>query len=226
MNVVKAAVLLPFTVKENRTDKSNPRMTEYYEGLLLAVDSLKRQGISFDLYTYNTQGSKQVMTSILNKPVMKTMDIIFGPVAPENIPVATEFAKKNDIRLVIPFEPKVDQVFSTPQIYQVNTPQSYLYSEVYEHFIRQFSRCNVIFLDPANGDKEKGRLHHRAEKRTSEQPGDIQADPARQRNRSRQGYRGNGHNPDKHLYPYVGTQLGSHPPASPSYACPPRTSRL
>ena len=155
MNVVKAAVLLPFTVKENGTDKSNPRMTEYYEGLLLAVDSLKRQGISFDLYTYNTQGSKQVMASILNKPVMKTMDIIFGPVAPENIPVATDFAKKNDIRLVIPFEPKVDQVFSTPQIYQVNTPQSYLYSEVYEHFIRQFSRCNVIFLDPANGDKEK-----------------------------------------------------------------------
>ena len=155
IGVIKAAVLLPFTIRENGTDKENSRMTEYYEGFLLAVDSLKRQGVSLDLYTYNTQGSKPVLSSILNKPEMKSMDIIFGPVAPTNIPPATDFAKKNNIRLVIPFEPKVDQVFNTPQIYQINTPQSYLYSEVYEHFLRKFNGCNVVFLDPANGDKEK-----------------------------------------------------------------------
>ena len=26
---------------------------------------------------------------------------------------------------------------------------------MYEHFIRKFGQCNVVFLDPANGDKEK-----------------------------------------------------------------------
>lgn len=31
------------------------RMVEYYEGLLIAVDSLKRQGISVDLYAYDTK---------------------------------------------------------------------------------------------------------------------------------------------------------------------------
>lgn len=155
MNVINAAVLLPFTTDENGTVKDNPRMVEYYEGFLLAVDSLKRQGISLDIYTYDTEGSKAVMASILNKPEMKRMNVIFGPVVPANIPPVTDFAKKNDIRLVIPFEPKVDQVFNTPEIYQVNTPQSYLYPEVYEHFIRKFNRYRVIFLDPANGDKEK-----------------------------------------------------------------------
>lgn len=155
MSVVKAALLLPFTVSENGITKDNTRMVEYYEGFLLAADSLKRQGVSLDLYTYNTQGSKSVMSSILKKPELKNVDIIFGPVSLDNIPLAADFAKKNNIRLVIPFEPQVGQVFNTPQIYQINTPQSYLYSEVYEHFIRKFSRCNVVFLDPANGDKEK-----------------------------------------------------------------------
>ena len=155
MGVVKTAVLLPFTFNDNGILKDNPRMVEYYEGFLLAADSLKRQGVSLDLYAYDTQGSKPVTASILNKPEMKSMNVIFGPVAPANIPQVTDFARKNGIRLVIPFEPKVDQVFNTPEIYQINTPQSYLYPEVYEHFIRKFGQCNVVFLDPANGDKEK-----------------------------------------------------------------------
>lgn len=155
INVIKAAIMLPFNISENGSIKENARMVEYYEGFLLAIDSLKRQGISFDLYTYNTQGSKSITSNILKKPEMKQMDIIFGPVAPENIPMTSDFAKKNNIRLVIPFEPKVEQVFNTPEIYQINTPQSYLYSEVYEHFFRKFSQYNVVFLDPANGDKEK-----------------------------------------------------------------------
>ena len=44
----------------------------------------------------------------------------------------SDFAEKNDIRLVIPFSQKGEEVFKNPAIYQINTPQSYLYSEVYE----------------------------------------------------------------------------------------------
>ena len=155
LNVIRAAVMLPFTISEHGSMKENPRMVEYYEGFLLAADSLKRQGISLDLYAYDTQGSKSVMSGLLKRPEMKRMDIIFGPATPANIPLASGFARDNNIRLVIPFEPKVGQVFNTPEIYQINTPQSYLYPEVYEHFLRKFSTYNVVFLDPANGDKEK-----------------------------------------------------------------------
>ena len=158
MKVIKTAVLLPFTLKDNGVMKENLRMVEYYEGFLLAADSLKRQGVSLDIYVYDTQGDKSVMSSLLKKAEMKQMDVIFGPVSPNNIPLAVDFAKEHDVRLVVPFEPKVDQVFNTPQIYQINTPQSYLYSEVYEHFIRRFNQYNVVFLDPANGDREKAEF--------------------------------------------------------------------
>lgn len=46
-------------------------------------------------------------------------------------------------------------MFNNPSIYQINTPQSYLYSEVYEHFTRKFTNANVIFLDAEDGDKDK-----------------------------------------------------------------------
>ncbi len=83
------------------------------------------------------------------------MDIIFGPAYPDQVKPVAEFAKKNNIRLVVPFTSKGNEVFSNPAIYQINTPQSYLYSEVYEHFTRKFTTANVIFLDAEDGDKDK-----------------------------------------------------------------------
>lgn len=151
---INVAIMLPFMT--NSTQKDNQiRMVEYYEGFLMAVDSLKRQGVSVNLYTYDTKGNSATTSSILAKKEMKKMDIIFGPANNENISSISTFAEKNDIKVVVPFSPKVDQVFQNPNIFQVNTPQSYLYSEVYEHFIRKFKDSNIIFLNAKTGDKDK-----------------------------------------------------------------------
>ncbi len=146
-STIKAAIVLPFT--------QDKRMVEYYEGLLLAVDSLKRSGVSLDLYVHNSGTDVSSINAILAKPEMKKMDVIFGPLNQQQITPMANFAKKNDIRLVIPFTSKDNEVFNNPMVYQVNTPQSYLYSEVYEHFTRQFPNANVIFLEATPADKDK-----------------------------------------------------------------------
>ncbi|KAA6340625.1 hypothetical protein EZS27_011514 [termite gut metagenome] len=72
------------------------------------------------------------------------MDVIFGPLYPKHIKPLADFAKANQIRLVIPFTSKDNEVYSNPYIYQINTPQSYLYSEVYKHFAREFKGANIV----------------------------------------------------------------------------------
>ncbi len=84
---------------------------------------------------------------------MRNMNIIFGPVYEKHIAEAAAFADTTGIRLVIPFERDVEAVFTNPYIYQVNTPQSYFYSEVYDHFFHQFPHPNVIFFD-SPGEQE------------------------------------------------------------------------
>lgn len=157
IHTIKAALLLPFMIGTDNKDEQQ-RMTEYYEGVLLALNELKAQNVSVDLYTYDTKGNTATLNTILNKGELKNMDIIIGGVRSANIKLLADYAAKNDIRLVVPFANKVDQVFNNPNIYQVNTPQSYLYSEAYEHFIRKFKGMNVIFLDTNNGDKDKNEF--------------------------------------------------------------------
>ena len=150
ISTIKAALLLPF--------QEDKRMVEYYEGLLMAVDSLKRTGTSIDLYTYNSGPESASLNSILGKSEMKDMDIIFGPLYQQHIKPLAEFAKKQDTRLVIPFTSKDNTVFQNPAVYQINTPQSYLYSEVYDHFVRQFPNANVIFIEASQGTKDKAEF--------------------------------------------------------------------
>ena len=155
-STIKAAVILPFLDGVSKSESS--RMVEYYEGLLMAVDSLKRTGTSIDLYTYNSGPESASLNSILGKSEMKDMDIIFGPLYQQHIKPLAEFAKKQDTRLVIPFRWKDNTVFQNPAVYQINTPQSYLYSEVYDHFVRQFPNANVIFIEASQGTKDKAEF--------------------------------------------------------------------
>ena len=63
ISTIKAALLLPF--------QEDKRMVEYYEGFLMAVDSLKRTGTSLDLYVYDCGKEISTLNTILAKKEMK-----------------------------------------------------------------------------------------------------------------------------------------------------------
>ena len=153
--VVKAAVLLSFQTEGNVNKDEQVRMIEFYEGFLMAVDSLKQSGVSVDLYTFDTGKTTSSLAQVLKDSHLKNMDIIFGPTYNEQVKTLADFAKENKIRLVVPFTSKSDEVFDNPYVFQVNTPQSYLFSEVYEHYTRKFPDAHVVFLDAETGDHDK-----------------------------------------------------------------------
>ena len=143
---IKAAIILPLML-EDSISSEQMKMVEFYEGVLLALDSLKRQGVSIDLYVYDSGNKWASIQPILAKPEMQQMNLIIGPVYDQHIAEAAAFAESNGIRMVVPFDRQVDAVFTNPYIYQVNTPQSYFYSEVYDRFFMQFPHPNVIFFE-------------------------------------------------------------------------------
>lgn len=166
LNPIRAALVLPFNLDD--VENKSTLMVEYYEGLLLAMDSLKQQGISIDLRVYDSGDRNQSITPLLNKEELKNMHIIFGPGHSEHVKPLADFAKKHRIRLVIPFTSKDSEVFTNPYVYQINTPQSYLFSQVYKHFAEMFGNYNIIFVQ-AEDEKYKeefiGGLKHELENR-------------------------------------------------------------
>ncbi|HEY4785958.1 MAG TPA: LysM peptidoglycan-binding domain-containing protein, partial [Bacteroidales bacterium] len=99
---IKVAILLPIFIEGNETlamldsamtEKGGEKMNyetnefyqltanllEFYEGALMAIDSLKKAGMSVKLYVYDTGRDNQKINSILAKPEMARVDLIIGP---------------------------------------------------------------------------------------------------------------------------------------------------
>lgn len=148
LNMIKVALLLPFM-----TDES-PRFIEYYEGMLLAVDSLRNSGCSIELSVFDTGNGTKKLKEILKDDKLKEANLIIGAVQNEQIAPVAAFAEKNNIKYVIPFTSRNDDVLSNANIFQVNTPHSYLYAKASQAGCDLFANDNIVLLTvPGTEDK-------------------------------------------------------------------------
>lgn len=144
---INVAVILPFMLNEDESNIKSSLYTEYYQGFLLAVDSLKRQGYSINLYAYDTQGSTEVVKGILDNELMTTMHLIIAPEDDEAINLIADFGERHDINVVNTFSLKNERVNTNARVFQTNIPGSYLYAESAALFIKTFNNKSVVFLN-------------------------------------------------------------------------------
>ena len=150
VDVARIALLLPFQTGDT---KNSARIVEYYEGFLLAVDSLKKMGCSIDLSVFDIGDGIQKTREVLKNERLTDVHLMIGGVTNEQIEMIADYARKHEIRYVIPLSSKSDRVTSgNAYVFQVNTPQSYLYSYATMRACTLFANYNVILVN--TGDKE------------------------------------------------------------------------
>ncbi|MCD8267446.1 MAG: LysM peptidoglycan-binding domain-containing protein [Parabacteroides sp.] len=154
VDMIKVALLLPFMTNEATPSATTQRFIEYYEGMLLAVDSLRNSGCSIELSVFDTGNGTKKLKEILKDDALKEANLIIGAVQNEQIGPVAEFAEKNNIKYVIPFTSKNDDVLSNANIFQVNTPHSYLYAKASQAGCDLFANDNIILLK-VPGTEEK-----------------------------------------------------------------------
>ena len=130
--VFNVGVMLPLYISENASlsakyndekdklfYKNSKRFFEMYEGILLALQRLKIDGMSVNLYLYDTQKDAEEVKKIMRNPELKNLDLIIGPVYSSNIEVLSDFVKENKINLVTPLVKENDILKDNPFIYKV-----------------------------------------------------------------------------------------------------------
>lgn len=150
---IKVALLLPFMTDEVAQSSHTARFVEYYEGMLMAVDSLRKQGGSLELSVFDTGNGTDKINDILKEEALLEANLIIGAVQNEQIAIVARFAQEHQIKYVIPLTSRNDDVLSNANVFQVNTPHSYLYSNAAQAGCSLFANDNIILLNmPA--DKE------------------------------------------------------------------------
>lgn len=118
---------------------------EFYEGFLLAVDSLKQLGLNLNLYVYDTANDTSRIKEILNYPMMENMDLIIGPIYNHELKLVSEFSRKNQIKMVSPLWDNLQLVDENPYLFQI-TPSYAAQMDKYVEYISQFKDKNLILV--------------------------------------------------------------------------------
>jgi LysM repeat protein/ABC-type branched-subunit amino acid transport system substrate-binding protein len=151
-DTIKMVLLLPFLAEEAIPSANTMRFIEYYEGMLLAIDSLRNKGVSVRLTVRDCGYGTKKLNEILKESALQEAHLIIGAVENDQIAPVAAFAKKNGIKYVIPFTSRNDDVLSNAYVFQVNTPHSYLYAKASQVAYDMFFDYNIIFVDTNDKD--------------------------------------------------------------------------
>lgn len=154
-NVLNVAVVLSFLL-DSYAPKEQSRMVEYYQGVLMAVEQLKREGYSFVINTYDAGQKDNSLDSLLSSSAFDNIELIIGASYPKHNKQLAKFAKEREIPLVIPFSSKKDEAINNPTVYVANGIQSFILPEISSRFVKTFPNANVIFVeDTIEGNKKE-----------------------------------------------------------------------
>lgn len=149
---LNVAVVLPF--KEN-TERGG-KMVEFYQGFLMAADSVRKLGTSVDVYAYHSGAGVADINAILEREEIKHMDAIFGPLDGVQANVLSTFCQQHQLRLVMPF--------ATTNTYGLNNPYVYLASPSSDAVTRggaamvakRFTNSNIVVAYAGAADNKRG----------------------------------------------------------------------
>lgn len=101
-SLIKIALLMPFCAKEinqnpnhKNTDLGNA-CREYYQGLLIAADSLKNAGFNIEITVFDTERDTVKFKKILDNDAVQNADFIIGPVIKEGQLMMQNFKNKKN----------------------------------------------------------------------------------------------------------------------------------
>ncbi|MRR20023.1 LysM peptidoglycan-binding domain-containing protein [bacterium] len=190
---LKVAVLLPFFTDENNTrsyidstrrdaegnkiyrevirpegwiyEGSMPFL-EAYEGILVAVDSLRTLGLVVELDVYDTGADPYRTTSLINSGVLDKTDLIIGPVFSNIVEIVSSWAAERNIPVVSPVGLRDRSILENkPTLYRV-FPSENVAQDMMAGELRRHRGSNILFLyaDSAMTDPETGILWEKVRK--------------------------------------------------------------
>lgn len=83
---------------------------DLYQGMLIAQDSLKKEGISIELYPFDTKKSDAVSREIISNESLINADLIIGPLYADPINVIYPFAAEKEIPIINPLSSNVSLI--------------------------------------------------------------------------------------------------------------------
>jgi len=122
---------------------------QFYEGAMLAINDLKKQGLSFEIHTFDTRNDSLYVAEMLKNNNFDDYDLFIGPFFGENLNLVGDYAWEHQINIVSPLSLKSSFIDHNPYAFQVSPPFDVQMKHASE-FLNDFDTKNYIVIHDGN----------------------------------------------------------------------------
>ncbi|MFH1121068.1 MAG: LysM peptidoglycan-binding domain-containing protein [Bacteroidota bacterium] len=130
---------------------------QFYEGALIAIDSMTKAGMNVRVHVYDTDAGEQVTKTrkILARAEMSEVDLIIGPFFAKSFELVASFAASHSIPIVNPLSQRSEILNNNPGVFKVQPSPRSQYNETARYIVSVFSGSNVLIVR-RNKDENAG----------------------------------------------------------------------
>ena len=155
----KVAFFLPFYLNMNDTTgwgehngkiyAKSKSFIEFYAGAMLALNELRKQGVSFDVKVIDTKGDSVYITNYMRNNDLSDFNMFIGPALNSELQVVGDYAWEHQINIVSPLSVKSSFIDHNPYAFQV-CPTLDIQMKYMAEYLNQIDTKNFIVIH--NGD--------------------------------------------------------------------------
>jgi LysM repeat protein len=155
---LKIAMMLPFKAGRDSLDFENDRLlnitSDFYFGALVALDSLKKQGLSVHTVVYDTENDVRVSDRLARRPEMREYDAVIGPLFLSNLQKVSNNLKTSDPLLVSPISSKDHSMINNVNLVQDKASIDQLTDEMLDYIKEIHESQNLIIIKNTSDKSE------------------------------------------------------------------------
>jgi hypothetical protein len=160
-------IMLPFQLNKVNADSiqdakkeiiGNPYLNmslDFYSGALMALDSLKKLGVSLKVDVYDTRNSLSEVSTILNTHSFSDVNAVIGPFMQNNIEKVASELKPYNIPVISPITKNVQL---SENVFQSRPSEDMLYDKIIDFVKNDSTKTNVIIISDSKHIKVNDNL--------------------------------------------------------------------
>jgi len=122
------------------------RFIQFYEGFLLAVDSLKNDGLSMNLHVYDVGQDVSKTIKVLQEPALKEMDLIIGPLYSNSFNLTANFAQLFEIPIVNPLTFRQEVVEDNAHVFKIQPSYEKQVDQVVQFILQNHPGAKIMLV--------------------------------------------------------------------------------
>jgi LysM repeat protein len=143
------SVLLDDPYHPRVPEENHPfRFLQFYEGFLIAMDSMTSVGFRVNLFVYDVDFNTAKTAKVLLRSELSDMDLIIGPFFNKSFEMVADFARTFEINIVNPLSERNEVTNDNPFVFKLKPDPDASLDQLAAVLSRMYPHANIVIVRP------------------------------------------------------------------------------